>query len=412
MRIFVTVGMSRWPFDRIIRAIAPLCSEHVVFAQTGSSPIRPPCPSTRFLPYHEFIARAADADVVITHAGNTVRLVQRLGKVPVAVPRMASYAEMPNDHQVEYLRREERSGRVVAVWDVNALPTIVADHPRVEAQLLRERQLPQPSDGDAIADLIDELWGRVAANPFGSHPLRRYRYAWEWLAGRTGRHLDLGFGDGEFLSVLAESSSLRCAGADPHPGSVERLRARKPDLPVVRLDVGRPLPFEDESFDSVSLLDVLEHCPDEEELLDEVFRILTPGGLLVVSVPRLHAFSWLDPDNVKFSAPRLHRLVYSARFGQDAYRERFVDLSDGLFGDMSVGRARHTNYRRRHLQQLLEGSGFTLVDVSGANLFWRLFHVPSLLVGGRLRAVLERAITLDARLFSSANLFMTVVRPA
>jgi SAM-dependent methyltransferase len=411
MNVFVTVGMSRWPFDRLLRAVASFCSDHPAFAQTGVSNIRLPCPSSRFLPYDDWTARAAAADVVITHAGNSVRLVQRLGKVPIAVPRMACHGEMPNDHQVEYLRREQRLGRVLAAWDVDALPTMVAEHPDAERRLVGERPLPPPADGEAVADLIDRLWDNVAANPFKTHPLQRYCYAWGRLAGRTGEHLDLGFGDGAFLATLAETSDLRCTGADPHPRSVEQLRALAPALSVVRLQVGYPLPFDNESFDSVSLLDVLEHCPDEAELVGEVFRVLKPGGLLVVSVPRLHLFSWLDPDNFKFSAPRLHRHVYSARFGDDVYRERFVDRSDGLFGDMSVGRRRHTNYRRQRLRELLESAGFMIVDVSGANLFWRLFHVPSLLAKGRPRALLERAIALDGRAFSSANLFMTVVRP-
>jgi SAM-dependent methyltransferase/UDP-N-acetylglucosamine transferase subunit ALG13 len=411
MQVFLTVGMSRWPFDRLVKAVTPLCSEHVVFAQTGMSTVRLPCTSSRFLPYEEWMTRAAAADVVITHAGNSVRLIQRLGKVPIAVPRMARHAEMGNDHQVEYLRREERLGRVVAAWDVAALPAMVAGHADAERRIVSERPLAPPADGNAVADLIDGLWRQIAANPFKTHPLQRYRYAWGRLAGRTGEHLDLGFGDGVFLTTLTETSNLRCTGADPHPPSVERLRVRAPALSVVRLDVSRPLPFDDESFDSVSLLDVLEHCPDERELLREVFRIVRPGGALVVSVPRLHVFSWLDPDNFKFSAPRLHRRVYSARFGHDVYHERFVDLSDGLFGDMSVGRRRHTNYRRNQLRDLLEGTGFNVVDVSGANLLWRLFHVPSLLARGRLRVLLERAIALDGRAFSSANLFVTVAKP-
>jgi SAM-dependent methyltransferase len=411
MNVFLTVGMSRWPFDRLVQAVASLCPEHRVFAQTGMSSVRPPCASSRFLPYDEWTARAAAADVVITHAGNSVRLVQRLGKVPIAVPRMARHGEMPNDHQVEYLRREERLGRVLAAWDVDALPAMVEGHSAAEQRLVRNRPLPAPADAEAVADLIDRLWHDVAANPFRAHPLQRYRYAWARLAGRRGEHLDLGFGDGVFLAALSETSKLRCTGADPHRQSVERLRSVAPALPVVRLEVGSPLPFDDESFDSVSLLDVLEHCPDEPELLHEVFRILRPGGLLVVTVPRLHLFSWLDPDNFKFSTPRLHRRVYTARFGEDVYRERFLDLSDGLFGDMSVGRQRHTNYPRQRLRELLESAGFTIVDVSGANLFWRLFHVPSLFAGGRLRTLLERAIALDGRAFSSANLFMTVVRP-
>src|SRR5689334_22810072 len=120
MDILVTVGMGPWPFDRLLRAIQPLCCEHRVFAQTGSSRVAVSCPSAPFLPRDDLLRRIHQADVVVTHAGNTVRLVQRAQKVPIAVARTAAAGEMPNDHQVEYLRHEERSGRVVAVWDVEA----------------------------------------------------------------------------------------------------------------------------------------------------------------------------------------------------------------------------------------------------------------------------------------------------
>jgi hypothetical protein len=39
-RVLVTVGMGPWPFDRLIEAITPLCAEHEVFAQTGTSSVR------------------------------------------------------------------------------------------------------------------------------------------------------------------------------------------------------------------------------------------------------------------------------------------------------------------------------------------------------------------------------------
>src|SRR5215468_8253051 len=102
MNVLVTVGMGAWPFDRLIRAIIPLCAVHRVFVQTGTSRIAPPCPHAPFLPYADLIERIRAADVVITHAGNTVRLVQRAGKVPIAVARRASLGEMSNDHQVAY----------------------------------------------------------------------------------------------------------------------------------------------------------------------------------------------------------------------------------------------------------------------------------------------------------------------
>jgi SAM-dependent methyltransferase len=406
MDVLVTVGMGAWPFDRLIRAIIPLCAEHSVFAQTGTSKVVPPCPHAPFVPYADLIERIRVADVVVTHAGNTVRLVQRAGKVPIAVARTAP-GEMANDHQVEYLRHEAREGRVVAQWDLDLLPQAVTEHRAVEARLIAERQLKQPVAAAQVAAVLDAQWDRLARNPFRAHPLRRYAYAWDELAGRSGRHLDVGCGTGEFLGILASTTPLNCHGVDPHTAYLRQVERDYPELAVRFVSTSGPLPYPDRYFSSVSLLDVLEHCLSEDDLLREVRRVLQPGGLLVLTVPARHPFSWLDPDNAKFRFPRLHRVIYSLRFGRDVYRERFIDRTNGLFGDMSIGKQEHTNYRRDWLVARLHAHGFAVTRESGANFFWRWFQVPALLAGPRLRRVLERAIWLDGELFGCANLFIS-----
>lgn len=159
--ILVTVGMGPWPFDRLLAAVAPLCEEHEVFAQTGTSGVRPPCPHAPFLALDDLRERLAAADIVVTHAGNTVRLVQRLGRVPIAVAREHARGEMGNDHQVAYLRAEERAGRVVAVWDVARLPAAVAGHPAAQERLLAERPLPAAVPHQRLVETLDELCGRL-----------------------------------------------------------------------------------------------------------------------------------------------------------------------------------------------------------------------------------------------------------
>jgi ubiquinone/menaquinone biosynthesis C-methylase UbiE len=247
-------------------------------------------------------------------------------------------------------------------------------------------------------------------SPFARHQLRRYAFAWQQLAGRHGRHLDVGCGNGDFLSALHATTSLECSGADPHPGYLAALRLRCPDLPAHLLQVNDKLCFGTAEFDSISLLDVLEHAPDEGHLLGEIHRVLAPDGLLVLTVPQRHFFSFLDPDNAKFRFPRFHRLVYTARFGRQVYSERFIDISNNLRGDMSVGKEEHTNYRPADLVALLREHGFEPVTVESANLFWRWFQVPALLASGRLRTLLERAIYLDGQIFKSANMFVAARR--
>lgn len=163
-RILVTVGMGPWPFDRLIGALAPLCESHKVFAQTGTSPVRPPCPHSPFISFDDLESRIKTADVVITHAGNTVRLVQRAHKVPIAVAREAARGEMANDHQVAYLRMEERTGPVMAVWDAAELPAAVSAHEAEQERLLRERPVPPPATPDHIIETLDSLCARLCGN--------------------------------------------------------------------------------------------------------------------------------------------------------------------------------------------------------------------------------------------------------
>jgi SAM-dependent methyltransferase len=407
LNVFVTVGMGPWPFDRLIAACSALCADHDVFIQTGTSTLVPPCPHEPFIGYDETMRRLAAADVVITHAGNTVRLVERMDKVPIAVAREAARGEMRNDHQVEYLRAEEPRGRVIALWgSLSELARTVAEYPALEEKLLAAMKPLASVDEAAMESVMDGVARTVADdNPFVKHPTARYAWAFEQLRSRTGRHLDLGVGDGTFLSALTDRTALRVVGADPHPGY---LTAFPGDQPLVR--VGENLPFAEASFDSVTMLDVLEHTRDERSTLSEVHRVLRPGGLLVLTVPARHVFSFLDPDNAKLRLPRLHRAVYAARFGRELYRQRFEDSSDGLRGDMAWERSEHTNYRPEDLLGMLSQAGFQPQSRDGANLFWRFLQVPALLAPARARALFDAPLRIDGSLFKSANLFLTAVR--
>ena len=93
------------------------------------------------------------------------------------------------------------------------------------------------------------------------------------------------------------------------------------------------LPFDDESFDVVTMFDVVEHLPrgSEARALSEARRVLRRGGELAVSTPNRH---WL------------------ATYGDPAYY---------------VG---HRHYRREQLERLVAASGFVVRTTSvGGRLF-------------------------------------------
>jgi ubiquinone/menaquinone biosynthesis C-methylase UbiE/UDP-N-acetylglucosamine transferase subunit ALG13 len=280
MRIFVTVGMSRFPFDRLLAAVAPLCAEHEVFAQTGPSRVSLQCETMPFLSFEGLIARLACADVIICHAGNVVRVAQRQEKVPLAAARHASRAEAANDHQVEFLKWEKAAGSVVAIDDMERLPELVASHAAAEARILRERSLSPPTDGAVVARVLDEVATDVVDNPFRSTRWRHYAYAWNRLHRLRGNHLDLG-GAGKFVDVLAKSSELRCYRADLSSlaGARHRRRARRSSL-FTR--ASKLLPFPSSFFSSISAFNVVDQFGYGDELLEEIARVLAPAGTLVV----------------------------------------------------------------------------------------------------------------------------------
>jgi SAM-dependent methyltransferase len=226
-----------------------------------------------------------------------------------------------------------------------------------------------------------------------------------------GPHLELGIGEGApFASVLAARSGRPVVAADVHTGYLAAARAARPTTALVQVEGAGRLPFRTGAFRSAGLLDVLEHVEDERTTLAELARVVAPGGLLAVSVPARYALSVLDPDDVKYRFPRLHRAVLSRRYDADGYAARFEDTSDGLVGDLAATRDHHHNYRFDELRRSLDGAGFEVASREGSGWFGRPLDGVRLLTSGRARRALDRIVLLDGRLFHHAHLFVTARR--
>jgi SAM-dependent methyltransferase len=251
-------------------------------------------------------------------------------------------------------------------------------------------------------------------NPFLDDPVRRYAWAWDQLTDPNalpGPHLELGIGDGApFASVLARSSGREVVAADAHAGYLAAAREAHPSLRLVRVEGGGRLPFHDAAFATAGLLDVLEHVEDEATTVAELARVVRPGGRLVVSVPARYALSFLDPDDVKYRFPRAHRAFMSRRYPGSAYDERFVDVGDGLVGDLAATRDHHHNYRFDELCDRVCPAGFEVVDRAGSGFIGRQVDGVRLLTSGRVRSALDRLVLVDGRWFHRAHLFVAFRR--
>jgi len=77
---------------------------------------------------------------------------------------------------------------------------------------------------------------------------------------------------------------------------------------------GRQMPFESASFDSAFGTEVLEHCPDPEIFLKEVYRILKPGGVFFFTVPFLWNLHEVPHDEYRYTPFSLKRHLKNSGF--------------------------------------------------------------------------------------------------
>lgn len=113
--------------------------------------------------------------------------------------------------------------------------------------------------------------------------------------------LDLGCGEGRHAIIAYLAGDVTVVALDPSHRDIDIARDRfrqfrDPEATAKSLSFtlgsGLHLPFADRTFDRVICSEVLEHVPDYETVIQEIHRVLKPGGLLAVSVPRF-APEWI-----------------------------------------------------------------------------------------------------------------------
>jgi ubiquinone/menaquinone biosynthesis C-methylase UbiE len=203
----------------------------------------------------------------------------------------------------------------------------------------------------------------------------------------------------------------QAAGVDLNAGAIHKGRPGLPEnATLYLLEEKGALPFPDAFFDSISILDVLEHIIDQHHILKALHRVLKPGAPLIVTVPKRNLLSFLDTGNFKFHFPRLHRLFYSLANSPEEYHKRYVACENGLFGDIEKGKGCHQHFSERELQELLEACGFKVVRFDGSGLFERFLILVESLLPRFLRGPMQKLKRLDAETFASSNLFCLAER--
>lgn len=174
------------------------------------------------------------------------------------------------------------------------------------------------TDHDSYFGYMDYLKDREHIQIRLSEVLSRIkRHEWQ------GRLLDVGCGLGFFVEV-AQQNGWDAWGAELNKHAVDWANEHVSDH--VQYGTVDSLDFADGSFDCVTMFDVIEHLDDPRKELLDVWRVLRPGGLLVLVTPdagalmsKLLGSHWLEmkraPEHLHFfTVPGLTRLLSLSGF--------------------------------------------------------------------------------------------------
>ena len=145
-----------------------------------------------------------------------------------------------------------------------------------------------------------------------------------------GPILDVGAGTG-LLVEAALRWGLHCVGIEGSGEAVEIGRQRYPNLSLRRHLLSEPLPFADESFQTVLMNQVIEHLEPNvaRYTVSETVRVLRPNGMVMITSPsRFNKYERMaDPTHINMYSPtELHNLVASAGFRDIVATDYPLDL--------------------------------------------------------------------------------------
>jgi SAM-dependent methyltransferase len=112
---------------------------------------------------------------------------------------------------------------------------------------------------------------------------RKFREITNYLGNTHGLScLDIGADNG-VISYLLRQQGGTWQSADLDEQTVAAIRLLV-EQEVYQID-GQHTPFRDHAFDRVIIVDFLEHIHTDREFIDEMYRIMKPGGVLILNVP-------------------------------------------------------------------------------------------------------------------------------
>jgi len=193
----------------------------------------------------------------------------------------------------------------------------------VLALILKGEQFTDPIDGKSFKTFLPYGYGKQRNNVLSPSTLslERHRLLWLYLNDKT-----------DFFTSLEKKKVLHFA---PEQAFYKLFRNQK-NLDYTTTDLFSPLadvkadicdlPFKDNSYDVILCNHVLEHIPDDTKAMQELYRVLKPGGMAILQIPQdLSRTTTFSDDSITNQKER------AAIFGQyDHVRIYGLDYFDKL----------------------------------------------------------------------------------
>lgn len=207
-------------------------------------------------------------------------------------------------------------------------------------------------DAEMLTDTV-EFFDAYGADFREDNVIKAFRRAVEMIGKfiEPGKMLDVGPGTGVFMHICDQ------AGWQPRGIDITERSARTAKAEFdLQVDVGNFFhhAYEPDSFDCISMNDVLEHSLNPVEFLQRAFALLKPGGLVSIAVPSQNSLFTLLVD----------LWVWLGGMGKSYLLDRlYVAPHLYYFGP-------------RQLRSTIERAGFELVHIEGGNVALERYKIP------------------------------------
>ena len=137
----------------------------------------------------------------------------------------------------------------------------------------------------------------------------------QWMMGHNPQAvlLDYGCGQGLFTMEMAKQlGTLQAVGIELN--DLMASQAQSNGVKTLRADLNHPLPFKNNSVHVITAFNVLEHLVETEMFIQEIYRLLIPGGYVIIDTPNLaswHNIAALLVGLQPFSGPNISSMTES-----------------------------------------------------------------------------------------------------